>query len=224
MRKKEKPERKIQWLKLSIFILLFISLFLVYSHKAILHSVASFLIVEDPLQQSDLLIVLGGDRWERAREGVDIYKKGYAKKILIMKELTKKEDIELLKLGIVVDRTHETSRKVMIALGVPEGVIKIPEKEANSTYQEALIAKEIIKEQRIKSIIIVTGKTHTRRACMTFKLILGRDTHVIRRPTKHDDFELEGWWLKRENIKEVIIEYQKLIFYFFSLLKYRIKG
>lgn len=224
MRKKKKSKKSFGWLKLAIFVLLFISFFLVYSHKAVLHSVASFLIVEDPLQPSDLLIVLAGDWWERAREGVDIYKKGYAKEILIMKEIKPHGYKELQNLGIVLNRTHEVNKRLMIALGVPEEVIKIPEREANSTYKEALISKEIIKKQKIESVIIVTEKTHTRRACMTFQSILGKDIRVICRPTKYDDFHVEKWWLKRENIKEVIIEYQKLTFYFFSLLKDRIKG
>lgn len=222
LRFRDESQKNRKWLKLTLFILLFISFLLVSSHKAILTSAASFLIKEDPLKPSDLVVVLGGNWWERAREAVDMYKKGYAKEVLIMKEIKPEGYDELLKLDIVVPRKHEINKKIMVTLGVPEEVITVPEDEANSTYQEALIAREIIKKKKIKSVIIVTEKTHTKRACMTFRFLLGRDIRVICRPSGYDDFQVENWWQKRKNIKEVIFEYQKLIAYSLDFLKKRI--
>ena len=222
LRFKDESQKNRRWLKLTLVILLFISFLLISSHKAILTSAASFLIKEDPLKPSDLVVVLGGNWWERAREAVDIYKKGYAREVLIMKEIKPEGYDELLKLGIALQRPHEINKRVMMSLGVPEEVISVPEDEADSTYQEALIAREIIKKRKIKSIIIVTEKTHTKRACMTFHFLLGRDIRVICRPSGYDDFQVENWWQRRKDIKEVIFEYQKLMAYSLDFLRKRI--
>jgi len=220
----KKDKKHFRRLKLAFLVLLFLFLLAALSYRTVLTSAASFLIREDPLKPAELLVVLGGDKYARAREAADIYKEGYAKEILVIKELLYEDERELSKLGIAVDRKHEISKKVLEKLGVPENVISFPEREAFNTYQEALIVKRFISERKIISIIIVTSKAHTRRASMIFRFVLGKDAEVICRPTKYDSFRADRWWRRKKHIREVVIEYIALFYYSLIFLKARILG
>jgi uncharacterized SAM-binding protein YcdF (DUF218 family) len=214
----KKDQKHFSRLKLAFLALLFIFLLAALSYRTVLTSAASFLIKEDPLKPAELLVVLGGDRYARAREAADIYKEGYIKEILY------EDERELSKLGIAVERKHEISKKVLEKLGVPENVISFPKREAFNTYQEALIVKRFISKRKITSIIIVTSKTHMRRASMIYRFVLGRDVEVICRPTKYDSFRADRWWKRKKYIRNVVTEYIALFYYSLAFLKAKILG
>jgi uncharacterized SAM-binding protein YcdF (DUF218 family) len=143
---------------------------------------------------------------------------------LIIKEILYDDERELLQLGIDVSRKHEISKKVLEKLGVPENAIMFPEREAFNTYQEAFIVKRFISKRKIRSIILVTSKTHTRRASMIFRFVLGKDVEVICRPTDHERFRADRWWKRKKHIREVATEYVALFYYSLAFLKIKIIG
>ena len=46
-----------------------------------------WLVVEDPLDKADAIVVLGGTMYERPLEAVDLYNAGYAPKIFLIREI-----------------------------------------------------------------------------------------------------------------------------------------
>src|SRR3989304_7734091 len=63
----------------TIILLAFLVLLLVAFHQPLLPAAARFLIVQDPLEKVDVIVVLsGGRRDERGRPGGDLSKEGYA--------------------------------------------------------------------------------------------------------------------------------------------------
>jgi uncharacterized SAM-binding protein YcdF (DUF218 family) len=83
-----------------------------------------------------------------------------------------------------------------------------------ATIDEAVMVRAMVREENIRSVILVTSPTHCRRAWLTFRNVLGEDNvRIMMRPSRYSDFEPEGWWKERKSTREVIIEYQKLIYY-----------
>ncbi len=60
--------------------ILLVSLFL-------LRGLGSWLVVQDPLAKADAIFVLGGTRFERPLEAVELYKAGWAPRIALMRQV-----------------------------------------------------------------------------------------------------------------------------------------
>ncbi|MBW1802980.1 MAG: YdcF family protein [Deltaproteobacteria bacterium] len=73
---------------------------------------------------------------------------------------------------------------------------------------------KVMIEREFKSVIIVTSPTHSRRAWLTFKKVFEDDEIMITSlPSRYQAFDPKNWWTKRKYSKEVVFEYQKLIYY-----------
>jgi uncharacterized SAM-binding protein YcdF (DUF218 family) len=83
--------------------------------------------------------------------------------------------------------------------------------------EEAKVIGEFVREKGFRSLIIATSPTHTRRAWLTFEKVFEKDdVEVMMAPSRHARFKPDDWWKTRRYAKEVIVEYQKLIYYTFK--------
>ena len=82
-----------------------------------------------------------------------------------------------------------------------------------------MIIREYIRNNRvIESIILVTSKYHSGRAKKIFRKALSgldREINICSSPSKYDPFNASQWWRDREGIKWVILEYLKLVHFYF---------
>jgi uncharacterized SAM-binding protein YcdF (DUF218 family) len=201
-----------------LLILLLAGLAAIY-HKAVLVSLGKYLITEHRLEKADAICVLAGSIPDRILEAVDIYRQGYAPLIILTREEEPSGLDKLLKLGIRVPEGYELNKRIALKLGVPVSSIVIVNERANSTYAEALAVSDLLKKKNIKSIIIVTSKSHTTRATKLFNLVVGGEgVKIITRPSKYDTFDPENWWKERRDLKQIIWEYQKLLYYYYLLI------
>jgi hypothetical protein len=98
--------------------------------------------------------------------------------------------------------------------GISRGSIILGEAVATSTFDELKAARAIILENHFKSIILVTGDYHMRRALMTAKWIFRHDDiRICHAAVYSADFNPDKWWLHERAIKEVVFEYLNSGFY-----------
>ena len=187
-----------------------------------LKGLGNFLIKEDPLEKSDLIVILSGELWTRAREGAELYKKGHATRILLMKDLKLKGAEELKKMAIIYPEQYQVNKQVLMKKGVSEKAIAVSNIEVDSSFQEASYINEYMKSNQWKSVIVVTSKFHYRRACGTLRAISNGEIKVICRPSKYDPYSPALWWTERRQARELFFEYQKLTLYSLYLLVHRV--
>ena len=102
----------------------------------------SWLVVEDPLEKADAILVLGGSRFERPLEAVDLYKAGWAPRIFLTRQISDYGERALMERGIPFPREVDQQIEVMTRLGVPSSAITVLE-EADSTADEADFLRRI---------------------------------------------------------------------------------
>lgn len=120
-------------------------------------------VYKDNKVKSDAIVVLGAQSYRgnvynacligRVSHAVDLYKQGYAKKIIVSGGTDK------------YDHTNEA--QTMYNLAIKQGVKStdiIKEDKATSTYENLLFTNDILKENNMKSLIIVTEPFHSPRA------------------------------------------------------------
>ena len=182
-----------------------------------LRGLGSWLVVQDPLSKADAVFVLGGTRFERPLEAVELYKAGWAPRIALMRQVSDYGEVHLMQQGIPYPREVDAQVDVMVRLGVPQSAITIFN-EANSTAEEADTLYEAATANHWSSVIIVTSKQHTRRA----RLVMTRRTApigltVVTRYSRYDQADTDRWWTNRSVLRFTLFETQRLFGYWIGV-------
>jgi uncharacterized SAM-binding protein YcdF (DUF218 family) len=193
---------------LAVTLVLVIGLY--FGSPYLLTVVGRYLITEHPLAKADLVLVLSGQYVLRVPEGARIYHEGYAPKILLTNEPKVRGSEELLRLGIRFPDSQENALTILEALRVPRSAILTIQERADSTRSEMQTVARFLKTHPVKSMIIVTSKSHTTRAYKIFSTGLGPGVRLIMRPVPNDPFDPARWWHDRLDAKDVLHEYEAL--------------
>ncbi|HEY5695630.1 MAG TPA: YdcF family protein [Candidatus Saccharimonadales bacterium] len=137
-----------------------------------------------PCQTADAIVaVSGGDTTARAREAIQLYKNGWAPKLVFS--------------GAAQDKSGPSNaaamRREAQAAGVPTDDIILEEYSA-TTKQNAENTQSIFAEHNIKSVILVTSAYHQRRASLEFNA-RSDGVSVRNHPVPQDDQWSPLWWL-----------------------------
>jgi len=201
----------------TILVLLFA--FFIFVSLFLMPNLGQWMVAEDKLQESDMIVVLTGSVNDRILQAVDIYNERYSDKIVLVNSYRVDYNIFMEKGIEIPPGDAQLSKIVAIDLGVPEENILILEGDAKSTQDEALIIREYIRNNRaIESIILVTSKWHSGRSKKIFRKALSdsdREINIYSSPSKYDPFNINHWWKDREDIKWVVLEYLKLANFYF---------
>jgi uncharacterized SAM-binding protein YcdF (DUF218 family) len=182
-----------------------------------LRGLGSWLVVEDPLEKADAIVVLGGTMYERQMEAVDLYKEGWAPKIYVLRELADWGEAELIKRGLSYTRTVDLQIDTMKKLGVPGESIGILD-AAGSTAEEAQHVLRLATEQKLAKIIVVSSKQHTRRARMVMnRRLQPAGVKAIMRASRYDLANIDRWWTERATLRFTVFETQRLFGYWIGL-------
>ncbi|MBW2039801.1 MAG: YdcF family protein [Deltaproteobacteria bacterium] len=214
-KEREKEERrKRRWILWIILAVVVIQLIAYRQH--ILTAFGRYLIYQEPPQKADVIAILAnwGDTIVRARGGADLYKRGLAKRIFISRVERMEGLEEVKKQGIFIPENRDLAIIVLEGLGVPLAAIETSKQEVTSTREEAKEVRNFIEKRGYKSVLLVTSKYHSRRAHLIFKDTLKEKAKVISVPSPYDSYNPEGWWKREKDWKRVILEYQKLLLYY----------
>ena len=189
----------------------------------VLYNAGTFLVRRDKLVKGDAMLILMGSISDRVLEAADLYQAGMAPKLLIVEE--NMGPIKLLQErgATLISNTGQCGR-IATELGIPANNISIIPGGANSTKMEARLVCEYIRQfGGIDTLLIVTSPAHTRRAGMIFSNAFkrhGLSVTVITCPSKYSSYDGKSWYMKREEVQDVIFEYIKL-FTFVTIERFR---
>ncbi|MBN2124920.1 MAG: YdcF family protein [Deltaproteobacteria bacterium] len=205
---------RIRLLKGLFFALVLAYVLLSAYHTSILTGVGRFLVVQQSPERSDLIVCLAGGNVERGLAAADAYGRGLAPRILVSREEPPDGYALLRRKGVEYPESIDLFVGMLRALGVPEEAVLKGDKPVGSTYEEALEVKRLVEERGYESMILITSPTHTKRAWLTYRKVFdGKNIRILVMPTPYSGFKPENWWKERKYFREVIIEYQKLLYY-----------
>jgi uncharacterized SAM-binding protein YcdF (DUF218 family) len=138
----------------------------------------AWLLVGQPPEKSDLLVVLAGATRERVQTGADLYLQGMAPLLTITGDGYSSSDILLLE-----------------QYGVPREALVIPPNSSRSTYEDALSLRQLILEKKVVSVLVVTSPYHCRRARLILNRVLsGLGVRVTVTPSVSLFMDPDHWW------------------------------
>lgn len=175
------------------------------------------LVVAPEIQKADAVVVLGAGvtqtGWpgrfslERAVEGIILYKKGEASKIIF----TGGWDHD----GLI--SSAEAMAKIAKELGVAEEDIFV-EKDSHNTYENALFTNKILLDNNLHSVLLVTSESHMKRSLAIFKK-MGVNAY----PAPVNEFIVNDKMDWKSKIHNFSLLYQ-FFYESFGVVKYKING
>jgi len=157
-------------------------------------SVGHWLVVADPLEHAEAIVVLSGRLPFRAMEAAGLYKEGWAREVWITRVSRPARKLALGRLGIRFIGEEIYNGQVLERLGVPVDSIRLLNKGIRNTVDEVrLIAEEVVRLGG-RNVILVTSKAHTRRVRATWQALIGKSPRGIVRYAKKDPYLPDRWW------------------------------
>lgn len=173
-----------------------------------------YLVVEQPLVKSDAIVVLAGSRVDRWMESVDLYREGWAPRVVISPGRVSGLEVQLRAKGIPFPAETDLARDAMVRLGMPREAILVLAGTVDNTAEEAAAARQLAVRSGWRRIIVVTAPYHTRRAGFAFaRAFAGTGVEVILRGMRAEVISPNTWWRHRADVRWVTSELTKLVAY-----------
>lgn len=173
------------------------------AHPWWLAALGRFLVVEDPLEPADVIVVLGGDWKGRLEHGVELFQRGVAPRLLVTGGRW------------VAPGTTESDLLAALARqkGVPRAAI-LQERTSASTWEDAVRSLPLVCRMGARRVVLVTSSWHSRRARWVFRRVYGPwGIQVLSSPSAEWRFALERWWQYPDGGETVVVEYVRLLWY-----------
>jgi len=183
------------WIAGFIGIVLFIYLALV--------GIGAVLIVADPLDSVDAVVVLSGDDGDRLALAIEMRESGYVSNL------------------VITDTTRAANRRLAQEAeegGFAKSRIFITEAQVDSTRDEALAVRELALEKGWTKLMVVTDPYHSFRARFIFRRELrSAGIKITVRSVVGHWFRSSSWFFYPEGWQFVFLEIIKFISYLGSL-------
>jgi uncharacterized SAM-binding protein YcdF (DUF218 family) len=176
---------------------------------------ARFLIVHEPIEKSDAIVVLSGSATyrERAQHAGELFNAGRANKVVLTNDNLKSGWSSAAQRNPYY---YELAKEELRRAGVPEHNIQIMMVPILGTHDEALKLRDYCEQQSLNSILVVTSAYHSRRALWTFRKVFNDGRKRVGIDPVAAGIETPSpstWWLHRFGWDLVPREYVKLVGY-----------
>jgi uncharacterized SAM-binding protein YcdF (DUF218 family) len=156
--------------------------------------VGGWLVVADPLERAQAIVVLSGRVPFRAMEAASIYGGGWAPEVWITRETRSAEEVALGRLGLTVVRAEVYNREVLERMGVPSDAIRVLGDPVDTTAEEVEVIARRLDRTGGERVILVTSKPHSRRVKATWRALVGDAPRAVVRYTTEEPYDAARWW------------------------------
>jgi uncharacterized SAM-binding protein YcdF (DUF218 family) len=175
-----------------------------------MQSLGNFLCVEEPLEHSDIIYVLGGDFATRIPRAAELFKLGLAPRIVIPYEYFERPTPGM-------EHFSNLSIRLLREAGVPDGSIflwKVQSGVTSTADEMRALALYAQTFAHISRIIVVTSNFHSRRARYTANRMLSAGTTIQVSGVPPSGWNISGWWHDPLGRQMVTTEWKKLLYYY----------
>lgn len=191
------------------WILLIFLLLVVVAAIVAFRGVGRWLIREDPLAKSDVIVVLSGSMPARAEEAARVFRMGYAPEVWVSRPDSPAGELE--NLGIPFTGEEAYNRDVLIHEGVPSAAIRIFPQPIANTQDEVEEILQQMRAQNKKRVIIVTSPEHTRRVRALWRRLSDDSLQMGVHAAYQDSFDANAWWENTHDTYSVARELMGLV-------------
>lgn len=185
--------------------------------RPLLVAMGRFLVVDEDPVKSDAIVVLntGVEIYPRLIQAARLHTEGWAETVVI--NGARKSDVlrELERRGFEpCCAWNEDHLRILELLGVNrDRVVVYSVEDAYDTVSEAQEVGRRLVGEGMRRVLVVTSKSHTRRAGMIWKSLFRNQLEVRMVAAKTDIFKPDCWWRDGRQIRWVLAEYGGWLFW-----------
>ena len=168
-----------------------------------------WLLVEDPLDKAQAIVVLSGRIPMRAKEAARLYNAGYAPQVWLTR--AKEPAASLQEMHIAYIGEEFFNSRVLVHEGVPSNAIRVIEPPVDNTADEVRAIAAELERGNGTAVILVTTKAHTRRVRTLWRGLSSGRGRAIVRAASTDTFAPDHWWRATGDALDVVRELLGLV-------------
>jgi uncharacterized SAM-binding protein YcdF (DUF218 family) len=166
--------------------------------------VGRWLVVEDPLDKAQAIVVLSGRIPMRAQEAARLYNEGYAPQVWLTRANEPAASLQEMRIAYIGEDFFNS--RVLMHEGVLSNAIRVLEPPIDNTADELRAIAAELQRENGDTVIIVTTKAHTRRVRTLWKKLSGGRGRAIVRAAPSDPFAPDHWWRATGDALDVVRE------------------
>jgi uncharacterized SAM-binding protein YcdF (DUF218 family) len=166
--------------------------------------VGRWLVIEDPLDKAQAIVVLSGRIPMRAQEVARLYNAGYAPQVWLTRANEPAASLQEMQIAYIGEDFFNS--RVLMHEGVPSNAIRVLEPPIDNTADELRAIAAELERENGDTVIIVTTKAHTRRVRTLWKKLSGGRERAIVRAAPSDPFAPDHWWRATGDALDVVRE------------------
>jgi uncharacterized SAM-binding protein YcdF (DUF218 family) len=205
------PGRRFIGRLIAVILLLAVVVAGVWLQRApLLRGAANLWIVFDPVTQSDVVAILGGDFEGRPFVAAELYKKGLVSKVLV----SQVADTRSSEVAAIIPGHSELNRRVLLKLGVPDASIEMFGQSNRNTNNEAVALRDWANRHGISRIVIPTEIFAARRVRWIFdREFAGSPVRLAIASFEPRHYTRAEWWKTEAGMIAFQNEIMKYIYY-----------
>ena len=166
--------------------------------------VGRWLVIEDPLDKAQAIVVLSGRIPMRAKEAARLYNAAYASQVWLTRANEPTASLQEMHIAYIGEDFFNS--RVLMHEGVPSNAIRVLEPPIDNTADELRAIAAELQREKGGTVIIVTTKAHTRRVRTLWKKLSGGRERAIVRAAPSDPFAPDHWWRATGDALDVVRE------------------
>jgi uncharacterized SAM-binding protein YcdF (DUF218 family) len=116
--------------------------------------------------------------------------------------------------GAQLPQQYQLTVQMLLALGIPQSALIIPDRVHDNTAAEAATLREEAQKRGWKRVIVVSSAYHLRRVALACRRQLrGAGVEIELHATRYDPSVPGRWWTRRSDIRWIVSELPKLLAY-----------
>jgi uncharacterized SAM-binding protein YcdF (DUF218 family) len=166
--------------------------------------VGRWLIVEDPLEKAQAIVVLSGGMPMRAQEAGRLYNAGLAPQVWLTRSVEPADSLQKMHIAYIGEDFFDA--RILMHEGVPSNAILVLEPAITNTAGEIRGIVAELERSKAETVIIVTTKAHMRRVRTLWRALSSGRGRAIVRGASTDPFAPDHWWRSTSDAMDVVRE------------------
>jgi uncharacterized SAM-binding protein YcdF (DUF218 family) len=183
------------------------------ARAAMLGAAGRVLVVNDPIEPADIIVVTVDAGAAGLLEAADLVHGGTATRAALFRAMPNAAEREFQRRLPAFEDAEQLAVRQLRSLGV-DAIEYIPA-SVSGTTDEASAFAEWCRRQGFHSVVVVSTSDHSRRVRRVLRRSMkGQSTKVIVRSARFSLFDADRWWQSRAGARTEVVELEKLLLEF----------
>jgi hypothetical protein len=202
----DRASRRLRWRGATI--LVGVALVAWLSRGRVLTAVGSAVVVDDAPAPVEVMVASLAAVRADALEVAKLYHDGVSRRIVVARWQDEPLDAEVRRLGVPWLAPHDLVVAMLVKSHVPATAIQVLEDHpVDGLNTEVAAIAAFARATRPASLLYVTARSHSGRACRLLHRLLPEHTTVRVHASALDPFHPDAWWQSRTGSRELAMEY-----------------